>query len=238
MSDEAKKAKERVAITGRLTRVNISSDIVELLIKKLEVDRTSKTGLRWKNVTINKLRLRGKEAGSFNDKGYFVVQIAFNKVFYRLNVSNIVWIIANNKPIEKGKVLNHKNRIRSDNRIENLELTTVAGNMVNRKTWVSSGYKNVYFIKRRNNFFTQFKWLGNAYTTKESKTAGYALMLGWELSTSGKVPLDFIRSQSDEWKDGTYLNKALAECKKQGIAVTPPKFKTLYEYIASVEGSC
>jgi hypothetical protein len=50
--------------------------------------------------------------------------------------------------------------------------------------------------------------------------------------------MDGVKYQIEEYLEGTYLKRALAECKKQGIAVKRPKYKTLYEYIASVEGSC
>jgi hypothetical protein len=81
----------------------------------------------------------------------------------------------------------------------------------------------------------RFNFSGLECSSKYVQSQDYAFVLGWEILTSGQIPLKYIKSKSLEYLDGTYLQKALAECAKQGIAVTPPKFKTLYEYIASVE---
>ena len=234
---ERKSNANYVVITGKLVKIKITNDELDVLIKKFEVDGKSKSGLRWKDTDANRYNLRGKEVGCLNNRGYFYTAITINKFSYRLGVSTIVWMVAHKKLIEDGKIVNHKNRIRSDNRIENLDLADTSSNSVNKLTNGISGYKNVILYKN-NKFLASFSWKGSRLFTKSVKEPCCAVLLGWDLLTSGKISLKHIKSQSDEWKDGSYLKRALAECKKQGIAVTPPKYKTLHEYIASVEGSC
>jgi hypothetical protein len=157
-------------------------------------------------------------------------------------------MLATNKMIEAGFVVNHKNRIRTDNRFENLTLETINSNSTNRKSLSFSGYKNVHIFKRIDKtgketirYIAKFCWVGFEYWTVMnhlSAHACYVFLLGWELLTSGAVPLACVKSQTDEYLCGSDLKRALKECKKQGIAVKRPKYKTLYEYIASVEGSC
>ena len=234
--------KEHVAV-GKLKAIELPVNTVAILQDKFRVDETSKTGLRWSESTsANKPCLRGKEAGTKSKTGYYVIQIQIGSVKYLTGVSRIIMMITNNKIIEPGMVINHINRKRDDNRIANLEVTTRGLNRVNCAKHCSSFYKNVIFSRsncsRNAPFAASFQFLKVTYRSKYTTSEDHAVILGWELMTSGEVPLGYIKAQSDEWKDGPYLQRALAECKKQGIAVTPPKYKTLYEYIASVEGSC
>ena len=227
-------------MVGKRKLVELPSNILVTLHDKFIIDESSKTGLRWSYSNSNRSNLRGKEAGKgIGNRGYYFIGIIINSTLYRLNVSRIVVMMFNNKIIETGMCVNHKNRERNDNRIDNLEVTTVSLNNINTPSKGFCFYKNVCICRSRaiHKFHAQFKFLGFIYRSKQAVSEDAALLLGWELITSGRIPIAAIKAQSDEWKDGTYLQRALAECAKQGIAVTPPKFKTLYEYIASVEGS-
>jgi hypothetical protein len=225
---------------GSLKAVVLPADTIATLRDRFKVDETSETGLRWSGSSVNKPHLIGNKAGCFySSVGYYYVRIFIGRVKYQLSVARVIWMMINNNIIEPGMVINHINRERDDNRIANLEVVPVSANNVNRAATGLSAYKNVYVDYRRNYpFFAKFRFLGKHYYSKYSLSEDSACIAGWEAMTSGKIPLELVKSQSNEWKDGTYLKKALAECKKQGIAVKRPKFKTLYEYIASVEGSC
>ena len=233
-------AAKTYTMVGKLKIVDLPANILDVLRERFRVDETSKTGLRWSESSVNQLRCRGKEAGqllgSHRDitRMYYTVRFNVGKVNHVVGVSRIIVMLVNNIIIDPALCVNHINRNPQDNRIANLEVTTLNANSVNRTRVTSNSYKN---IKKHSggSFFAVFCFLGLSYSTKYTSSEDHAVILGWELMTSGKVPLGYLKSQIDEWKDGTYLQRALAECEKQGIAVTTSKFKTLYEYIAFAE---
>jgi hypothetical protein len=236
-------AAKTYTMVGKIKIVDLPANILDVLRERFRVDETSKTGLRWAESSVNRSDCRGKEAGhllgSRRDitRMYYVIRFNIGKVKHAIGVSRVIVMLATNAIIDPALCVNHKNRNTQDNRIANLEVTTASANCVNRTRIASSSYKNIN--KRSSGSFSAiFGFLGLYYRTKYTSSEHHAVILGWELMTSGEVPLGYIKSQSDEWKDGTYLQRALAECKKQGISVKRPKFKTLYEYIASVEGPC
>jgi hypothetical protein len=235
--------KEYVIISGKQKRVKYPNNIVDILDTRFKVSRCSKTGLRWSDSDANKYWLRGQEAGYFMGAGYLFVSITIDSVSYTIQVANIVWMLTHKKTIEEGKIIDHINHNRSDNRIENLRSDDCTHNAINCSHKKAYGYPNVrvkkfYGSTKVEYFVASFTCLGTTWCSKYVRSQDYAFVLGWELLISGQIPLRYIKSKTLEYLDGTYLQRALAECAKQGTAVTPPKFKTLYEYIASVEGSC
>ena len=232
-----KKVVEYVVIVGKKVRVKYPEDIVNRLADRFIVDPKSRTGLRWTESDINKRNLRGREAGYLRNRGYFFVNVVIHSISYSLQVANIVWMLANGKIVKDSEVIDHDNTNRLDNRIENLISTPTSLNNINRKKWAKSAsiYKNV-IINHVSKFIASFRYRGKVWHTKVVSSQHYAFVLGWQLLTSGEVPLEYIKAQSLEYLEGTYLKRALAECAKEGIAVKRPKYKTLYEYIASVEG--
>ena len=237
-------AAKTYTMVGKLKIVDLPANILDVLRERFRVDETSKTGLRWSESSANKPYCRGKEVGSLTgrteidiDRRYYTIRFNLGEVRYFIGAARAIVMMVNNIIIDPALRVNHINRNTQDNRIANLEVTTASANSVNRSRVGSSSYKNINKRSDGGSFNAVFGFLGLYYRTKYTSSEDHAAILGWELMTSGEVPLGYIKSQSDEWKDGTYLKKALAECKKQGIAVTPPKFKTLYEYIAFVESA-
>lgn len=238
-------AAKTYTMVGKIKIVDLPANILDVLRERFRVDETSKTGLRWSESSVNRSHCRGKEAGHLLGSGshrditrmYYVTRFNIGKVKHVIGAHRVIVMLATNAIIDPALCVNHKNRKPQDNRIANLEVTTASANSVNRARIASSSYKNIN-KHSGGSFNAVFGFLGLYYRTKYVSSEHHAAILGWELMTSGEVPLGYIKSQIDEWKDGTYLKRALAECKKQGIAVKRPKYKTLYEYIASVEGSC
>jgi len=242
LSTRVSQAAKTYTMAGKVKIVDLPANILDILHDRFRVDETSETGLRWSESSANKPRCRGKEAGCLLGPKqiiyrYYVIRFTIGKVKYIIGVARVIVMMANNIIIDPALRVNHINRNTQDNRIANLEVTTVSSNNVNSRPRGSCTYKNIRKNSSSSSFLASFSFLGRHYRTKHTSSEDHAVILGWELLTSGKVPLGYIKSQIDEWKDGTYLQRALAECKKQGIAVTPPKFKTLHEYIAFVENN-
>jgi hypothetical protein len=250
LASSVSQATKTYTMVGKVKIVDLPANILDILHERFRVDETSKTGLRWSESSANQPYCRGKEVGSLTgrteidiDRRYYTIRFNLGEVRYFIGAARAIVMMVNNIIIDPALRVNHINKNTQDNRIVNLEVTTVSSNNVNCRPKGSCTYKNIQKHSSRSDsksrlFLAVFFFLGRGYYTKYTSSEDHAAILGWELMTSGKVPLGYIKSQSDEWKDGTYLKKALAECKKQGIAVKRPKFKTLYEYIASVEGSC
>ena len=96
-------------------------------------------GLIWKiNLNIIKKKHNGKRFGFIETKGYIKGNI--EKRTYREH--RLVWIW-HNGDIAKNMEIDHINRNKSDNRIENLRLATHKQNMQNRKdNWKKYYTKN------------------------------------------------------------------------------------------------
>jgi len=74
-----------------------------------------------------------KEAGTTTNNGYIKIQI--NKIAY--SAHRLVWVLFN-KEIPVDKQIDHINRNRSDNRIENLRLATPSSNALNKPCKISN----------------------------------------------------------------------------------------------------
>lgn len=230
-------------IHGKL-RVILPKNINEIIEDRLVIDETAETGLKWTFSEHNQMLRRGKPAG-FKTGGnmknrrtpyfYYAVGITVDKTLYQIIAARIIWMLAyKDKPIDD-KVIDHADGNPLNNKVSNLRLANNAENMTNCKCRAKSGYKNV--VTSNNRFSWTMQINGKNIRSSAQKSKHKALLCGWDILTSGKIPLNLVKSQITEYLDGTYLQRALAECEKQGIAVTPPKFKTLHEYIAFVENN-
>lgn len=120
---------------------NTKSIPVEYLREAFEYD--AKAGvLRWKERPINHFptelamkkvnpRWAGKVVGDLR-KGYRVVGITYNGRFMSCKVHHVVWKLMG-REFEAGKVIDHKNGNRDDNRIRNLRSVTPSQNNQNKK---------------------------------------------------------------------------------------------------------
>ena len=90
-------------------------------------------------VTRNSRQVKDTLQGTLDNRGYYKVQ--FNK--QPIGQHRIVWEL-HFGPIPEGKVIDHIDRDKSNNRIENLRCTSQSSNMTNQSQRNSSGYKGVY----------------------------------------------------------------------------------------------
>ena len=90
-------------------------------------------------VTRNSRQVKDTLQGTLDNRGYYKVQ--FNK--QPIGQHRIVWEL-HFGPIPEGKVIDHIDRDKSNNRIENLRCVSQSENMTNQPQRNSSGYKGVY----------------------------------------------------------------------------------------------
>lgn len=106
---------------------------------------------------MGRRHLKGKPALSLTKTGY--IRVVFSRKEY--SAARIIWTMFNGD-IPKDKVIDHINRIRNDNRIENLRVVTQRQNVWNHNLYSTntSGATGVYWSKRYKKWEASFK-LGN-----------------------------------------------------------------------------
>jgi len=117
-----------------------------------------------------------------NNGGYYQISLCKNNKIYRPKLHRLIYEIYNGTIPDKMQV-DHINRIRTDNRIENLRLVTNSQNQMNTKTRknnVSTGYKcisktkyNTYTVTIKMNkkvvYYKCFKTLEEAILNRNIK---------------------------------------------------------------------
>lgn len=128
-------------------------------IRKL-VDYNPETGFFTWRARENKswsTRYFGKQAATYtsSDTGYSLITIA-KKQYY---AHQIAWVHVHGEHPPKGMHIDHVNGDKTDNRIANLRLATVAQNIQNQKIHRdnTSGYKGVVFHKPTKKWMARIK---------------------------------------------------------------------------------
>jgi hypothetical protein len=96
-------------------------------------------------------RRKGRLAGSITDHGYWVIALdGTHDSPKQYKAHRLIWIY-HFGTIPDGFQVDHKNAIRSDNHIENLQLATPLGNSQNQSRHKNntSGVRGVYFVPGR-----------------------------------------------------------------------------------------
>lgn len=129
---------------------NITADISR--VREL-LDYDASTGiLRWKTKRHGTASV-GSQAGSINSKGYRCVKID-GKLY---QAHRVAWALVNGE--WPAQAIDHKNRNRDDNRIDNLRLATNSQNTANSKRPAhnTSGLKGVTWHKQRQKWAAQIR---------------------------------------------------------------------------------
>ena len=139
--------------------VGVESDLTPSLLKELFLYDDGV--LRWK-VSLSNRGQQGTVAGSIDGNGY--TQIMINGKRYKAH--RLIYLMFNGA---LPAVIDHRNGVRNDNRIENLRAATLSGNASNAKTKAvnTSGAKNVFWHKRRG------KWYVAVSQNNKSVHCGY-----------------------------------------------------------------
>lgn len=85
------------------------------------------------------VRFHGKELVCQNSGGYTVFTLHLDGERAQIKLHRLIWLAANG-PILPGFLPDHRNRIKHDNRLENLRLVDSSGNSRNRRSY--SGVDN------------------------------------------------------------------------------------------------
>lgn len=133
----------------------------EELVFYLDYDKDSGI-FRWKNPLSSNV-IEGSIAGSFTKAGY--IQISIKGVIYKAH--RLAWLYVNK--VWPEFQIDHKNKIRSDNRYENLRQATHVDNNRNRTKHKSnsSGFNGVCFHKKSG------KWMAYIKVDRKSIHLGY-----------------------------------------------------------------
>lgn len=124
------------------------------------------TGLfYWRNRPPRSSIEPGQAAGCLDTQGYVRI-VVDGKV---CQGHNLAWLYMRGV-YPKGRI-DHKNRVKSDNRFDNLRIATPSQNRANSPSTSSSGYKNVYYDSTRRRYRARMK---NPETQKNSHLGWYA----------------------------------------------------------------
>lgn len=135
----------------------------------LALDPSSPSGLVWKDYPANSKKQwgdkTGEMAGAIGTKGYYAIRIANTTI----NAHRLVWAMHYQE--EPPAVIDHINRDKTDNRIENLRALTHLENVQN---WRGKGYS----VDKRSGKYQaaisingKVKWLGYYGTASEAEAA-------------------------------------------------------------------
>ncbi len=115
-------------------------------------DESSPTFLRWKRPLYSKngrlIKKEGEVAGTFKKNGY--IRVYFESKEYLAH--RIIWSLLNNQDLITDLVIDHIDRNKSNNNIDNLRLVTWSLNAFNKGVLSNnkSGVSGVYWCQTNN----------------------------------------------------------------------------------------
>jgi hypothetical protein len=134
------------------------------------IDRPDSHFKKKSSMVTYRLHMVGKSVKSKCGKGYVSAMLRYNGQVYRVGCHRIIWVLTHGKWPDG--VIDHINRVRDDNRIENLRDVSVGENARNNGNSRGTGLFGSY--PRRGKFIAQVmvnkkaRYLGSFNTPQEA----------------------------------------------------------------------
>ncbi len=104
-----------------------------------------------------------KNLGSLSSRGYLVCTLHYKGMRKQAKIHQIIWI-AFNGPISSKKIIDHKNRVKTDNRLLNLRLVSHKDNSKNRRSYKGENNPASKLIKQEADEIRRLSDRGFSYT--------------------------------------------------------------------------
>ncbi len=175
---------------------------LEILHDCFELDGDCPSGLRWKTRSaqffispdhckaINK-QYEGRPAGTKTSVGYYVVRV-MRKIYLS---HRIVYALKNHTVDLRGLIIDHIDRNKGNNRVENLRLVTFSENVTNldRETKAissknTSGTTNIYFNNLKRRWVVKFYLKG---VQKRKSFKSFEEAANWQKEELPNLPSDY-----------------------------------------------
>jgi len=145
---------------GKINKIKSFLEQVNIDIEKGEI--------KWKESGTG--RKMGELCGSIISSGYRSIYIDGRRIQYH----HVIFYAKHGYLPKKGRTIDHKDRVKLNNRADNLEDVTLAQNSENSNISKAntSGFKGVHFLKKNNKWTAHIHRLGKthhlgSYDTKE-----------------------------------------------------------------------
>lgn len=159
-----------------------------------EYDETSESYLRWKNPPGKKMK-PGDVAGTLRSDGYWCVLFEYKKYL----VHHVIWIMHGNT-IPEPLSVDHDDRKRTNNNINNLRLLDDPGQGINRKGYGTSKYKGVCRKEANKKWQAEIKINGKRkYLGLFENEIDAALAWDAEAARVGRTDLNFLCRRAKDW---------------------------------------
>lgn len=133
---------------------------LEYLNECFELDLESPTGLKWKerprhhflsdrSYNNTNVKFKNKHAGTKRKDGYLAIYFTYNGVRTSYKIHRIIYAMHHKTEIPNGVLIDHIDRDKANNKIENLRLVNYTQNLANKVVYRNntSGQTGVEFIK-------------------------------------------------------------------------------------------
>lgn len=132
-------------------------ELKEIVAKRFKIDRESPSGLS---------RINGKPVGYLKKTGYWTLCVRVEGKAHYLMIHRVVWELANG-PIPDGLQIDHIDRNKQNNLIENLRVVTSAENNQNKGAFCTNklGIKHINKRHDRNLYTVSVRKFGRRYVS-------------------------------------------------------------------------
>lgn len=163
-----------------------------------------------KSLNFNRTNKEKKLKLNINSRGYYTISLWKNKVKKCVQVHQLVAItFLEHKPLNYEIIVDHINNIKTDNRVENLQLISARENASKDKKNTSNDHTGLHFNKKTNKWYSQIRinnkkiHLGVFETEIEASKFYQNALISIENKT--EIIVKKIRVKTNKYKGVTFL---------------------------------